>query len=378
MHLLAVLFGVLAAAGLVYQATAAWAVRRFMASAPPVPPSRPPVTVLKPLCGADPGLEAHLISLLRQGYPELQVICGVDSEEDTAVPVVRRVMAQFPAVDISLVVDPTRHGSNLKIGNLMNMLPAAKHELLVIADSDVAAHDGYLDEAVAPFADPACGLVTFLYLGRPLPNLASRLGAAGINHGFLPSALVAPLVGRDDGCFGATMAMPKRLLAEIGGLDRVRDVLADDWALGAAVRAAGRKVVLAARPVDMTVNEPDLATLFSHEIRWGRTIAAIDRLSYIASIITLPAPLALLALLLGGWGWLPLLAAAVLARVGVVRSEEQALGLPSLAVADLLLRDLLSFVVLLTASCGRTVLWRGRRFRVERDGRLTLLEGTYR
>jgi len=378
MHHLGGLFGLLAGVGLIYQVVAAWAVRRFMGKAPLVPAARPPVTVLKPLCGADPGLEAHLISLLRQGYPELQVICGVDSEEDAAVPVVRRVMTQFPDADISLVVDPTRHGSNLKIGNLLNMLPAARHDLLVIADSDVAAHDLYLDEAVAPFADPACGLVTFLYVGRALPNLASRLGAAGINFGFLPSALVARLVGREDGCFGATMAMPRQLLADIGGLQAVRDVLADDWALGAAVRAAGRKIVLAARPVEMTVNEPDLATLFAHEIRWGRTIAAIDRPSYIASIVTLPVPLSLLAVLLGGWSWLPLVVAAGLLRVAVMRLEEQALDVPGLGVADLFLRDLLSFVLLLTASCGRTVLWRGRRFRVERDGKLTLLEGTYR
>jgi ceramide glucosyltransferase len=312
---------------------------------------------------------------LRQGYPQLQLICGVDSEEDAAVAVVRRVMAQFPGSDIALVVDPTRHGSNLKIGNLLNMLQAAKHDLLIIADSDVAAHDGYLDQAVAPFADPAVGLVTFLYRGRPLPDLASRLGAAGINHGFLPSVLVALLLGRRDGCFGATMAISRSLLREVGGLEQVRDMLADDWALGAAVRSAGRKVVVAARPVDMTVTESGLDHLFAHEIRWGRTIAAIDRASYIASIVTQPVSLAALALLLGGWRWLPLLLTAVLLRVTVVRLQEQALGLPSMALGDLLLRDLLSFVVLLTASCGRTVLWRGKRFRVERDGTLTLLEG---
>ena len=375
MHMVAAFFALMAAAGLIYQLAAAWAVRRFMVAPVKNPASRPPITVLKPLCGADPGLEAHLVSLLRQGYPDLQVICGVDSEEDGAVPVVRRVMAQFPQIDISLVVNPTRHGGNLKIGNLLNMLPAARHDLLVIADSDVGAHEGYLDEVAAPFADPATGLVTFLYVGKPLPDLASRLGAAGVNYGFLPSALVAQLLGRRDGCFGATMAMSKQVLEEIGGLQSVSDVLADDWALGAAVRATGRNIVLAPRPVEMTVHEADLESLFNHEVRWGRTIAAIDRLSYIASVVTQPVMLALIACLIGGWTWSPLLAAALLLRVTAVRLQEQALGLPSLSLGDLLLRDLLSFVVFLTATCGRTVLWRGKRFRVERDGRLTLLEG---
>jgi ceramide glucosyltransferase len=375
MTLIAALFGLAAMVGMIYQLAAAWAVRRFMAMPFAPPATRPPLSVLKPLCGAEPALEAHLTSLMRQGYPELQVICGVDREDDPAVAVVRRVMAQFPYADLSLVIDGSRHGSNLKIGNLLNMLPAVKHDLLVIADSDVAAHDGYLDQAVAPFADPSTGLVTFLYLGRPMPNLASRLGAAGINHGFLPSVLVALLLGRRDGCFGATIALRKSVLEQVGGLHQVQDMLADDWAVGAMIRKTGRKLVVAARPVDMTVIERDLGHLFDHEVRWGRTIAAIDRTSYIASIVTQPVVLALLGTLVGGSSWLPLAAAAILLRIMVVRVQEQVLGLPSLALTDLLLRDLFSFVVLLTASCGRTVLWRGKRFQVQRDGTLTLLEG---
>jgi len=362
-------------AGLIYQAASALAVRKFMATPVPVPRRRPPVSVLKPLCGADPGLEAHLVALLRQGYPDLQLICGVADERDPAVAVVRRVMAQNPDADIELVIDPTRRGSNLKIGNLINMMRAVRHELLVIADSDVAPHDGYLDQAVAPFADPKVGLVTFLYVGKPLPDTASRLGAIGINHGFLPSALVARLMGRADGCFGATMALPAALLRRIGGLEAVADMLADDWVLGALVRREGLKIAVAPRPVALTVAETDLQSLFDHEVRWGRTIAAIDRASYIASVITQPVALALLAVLIGGWRWLALLAAAAAIRIWVVRAQERALDLPNGSVVDLLLRDLLSFVVFVTACCGNTVLWRGKRFTVGSDGKLTLLEG---
>ena len=362
-------------AGLIYQVASALAVRRFMSRTAPPPKKRPPVTVLKPLCGADPGLEAHLTALLRQGYPELQVVCGVSDPADPAVAVVRRVMEQFPRDDIELVIDSTTHGSNLKIGNLINMMRAARHELLVIADSDVAPHDGYLDQAVEPFADPKIGLVTFLYVGRPLSDSASRLGAIGINHGFLPSALVARWLGREDGCFGATIAMPAALLNRLGGFEAVADKLADDWELGAMVRAAGLKIAIAARPVALTVAERDLQNLFDHEVRWGRTIAAVDRASYIASVVTQPVALALLSVLVGGWRWLPLLALAMAVRAWVVRTQERALRLANGSLADLLLRDLLSFVVFVTACCGKTVLWRGKRFTVGSDGKLTLLEG---
>ncbi len=362
-------------AGLVYQLASALAVRQFMAKPAPPPERRPPVTVLKPLCGADPGLEAHLTALLRQGYPDLQVVCGVSDPTDPAIAVVHRVMEQFPRADIELVVDSTQHGGNLKVGNLINMMRAARHDLLIIADSDVAPHEGYIDQAVAPFADPKVGLVTFLYVGRPLLDTASRLGAIGINHGFLPSALVARWLGRADGCFGATIALPAALLRQMGGFEAVADKLADDWELGAMVRKAGLKIAIAARPVALTVAERDLQNLFDHEVRWGRTIAAVDRASYIASIITQPVALTLLTVLIGGWHWLPLLASGVAARAWVVRLQERALNLPNGSLADLLLRDLLSFVVFVTACCGKTVLWRGKRFAVGSDGKLTMLEG---
>jgi ceramide glucosyltransferase len=377
-----ILFGLIAKilalagfAGLIYQAASARVVKDFMNKPVALPKRRPPVSILKPLCGADPGLETHLVALLRQGYPDVQLICGVADESDPAVTVVRRVMKQFPEAEIELVIDPTRRGSNLKIGNLINMMRAVRHELLVIADSDVAPHAGYIDQAVSPFADEAVGLVTFLYVGKPLADTASRLGAIGINHGFLPSALVARRMGRGDGCFGATMAIPAALLRRLGGLEKVADMLADDWVLGAMVRKEGYKIAVAPRPVALTVAERDLQSLFDHEVRWGRTIAGIDRTSYMASVITQPVALSLLAALLGGWHWLPLLGLAVALRLWVVHVQEKALDLPNGSVVDLLLRDLLSFVVFVTACCGNTVLWRGKRFAVGSDGKLTLLKG---
>ncbi len=362
-------------AGLVYQLMAARQLRRFMMEPRICPELRPSVTVLKPLCGDEPGLADNLSSVCRQDYPLFQVLCGVADQDDAALGVVARVKAEQPDHAPELVIDGRRHGCNLKVGNLLNMLPQARHEVIVIADSDVQVEPRYLDDVVAPLADPAVGLVTCLYVGRPAGGLYSRLGALGINHGFLPSALVARALGRHDGCFGATMALRRTVLDQIGGLGPLADVLADDWALGAAVRRSGWKIALTSRPVDLLVHEPDFKALLAHEVRWGRTIAAVDRPSYVASVITQPVALGLLAALFGGLPYLAVAAGAAAGRLWAVRAEERALGLARASLAILGLREILNFVVFVIACCGRSVLWRGKRFRIRRDGTLELVEG---
>ncbi|MTJ83333.1 MAG: glycosyltransferase [Telmatospirillum sp.] len=364
-------------AGCLYHIAATRQLKRFLARPRAVPGDRPAVSILKPLCGREPHLTENLAGVCHQDYPDAQVVFGVAAPGAPALDAVREATGDQDSRRIAVVVDPKRHGCNLKIGNLINMRPRATGEILVIADSDVRVDAGYLDDVVAPFADPAVGLVTSLYIGRPVDGLWSRIGAMGVNHGFLPSALVARALGRGDGCFGATMAVRRPLFEEIGGFAPLKDVLADDWALGAAVRKAGRKIALAARPVDIIVHEPDLRSLVAHEIRWGRTIAAVDRASYMASVTTQPVALALLSVLLGGASW-PLigcLAAAVGVRLWAVRSQERALAIEPAAPHWLALREALSFIVFLVACCGRSVIWRGRRFIIRRDGTLETKEG---
>ncbi|TAN56101.1 MAG: glycosyltransferase [Magnetospirillum sp.] len=365
-----------AAAGCLYQIAAAVLVRRYAAAKPPAPAVRPPISVMKPLCGAEPGMAENLSSCLGQEYPAFQMVFGV---ADAADPALAEVAKLVPGTaEITTVVDATAHGRNLKVGNLLNMWPSVRHDLIVIADSDIRVGPHYLDDLAAPFADPTVGVVTCLYVGKPAGGLWSALGALGINHGFLPSAVLARAIGRKDGCFGATMAVRREVLERAGGLERLADVLADDWVLGDMVRKSGLGIELAARPVDIMVHEPDLATLFAHEIRWGRTIAAVDRPSYLASVITQPVALAVLAAVVG-WGSLACLAAlagACVCRLWAVRAEEKALELPRSGLGLLAAREFLSFVVYVVASCGRTVIWRGRRFVVRRDGTLDLVEGS--
>lgn len=376
---LSLLLIAMAVAGCLFQVASALLVHRFGRAPRPAAAARPPISVMKPLCGAEPGMAGNLESCLRQDYPAFQMVFGVADPADPALAVVEALPRDLPGVEIDAVADSTRHGLNLKVGNLLNMWPRVRHDLVAIADSDIKVDPRYLDDLAAPFADPKVGVVTCLYVGRPVGGLWSALGAMGINHGFLPGAVLARAIGRKDGCFGATMAVRREVLENGGGLAALSQVLADDWVLGRIARDQGLDIALAARPVDITVHEPDLRTLFDHEIRWGRTIAAVDRASYMASVITQPVALALLAVL-AGWGWAPSWAALVLAglcRLWAVRVEERALGLPRSGLGLVGLREILSFVVYVVACSGRTVVWRGRRFVVRSDGTLDQVEGSH-
>jgi ceramide glucosyltransferase len=372
---LAVLLAVAGGIGVVYQLAAMRELRRFVEASRPRPKHRGAVSVLKPLCGDENRLVDNLRTFCEQDYPEVQIVFGVADPADPALTAVGQLVAESPAVELCTVVESRCTGRNRKVGNLLNMLAQVRHDVLVIADSDVRVEPGYLNDVMAAFGQPEVGLVTALYVGRPIDGLWSRLGAMGINHGFLPSALVARALGRRDGCFGATMALRQETLQQVGGLEPLKDVLADDWALGAAVRRAGWTIGLSARPVDLVVAEPDLKSLLAHEIRWGRTIAAVDRPAYCASVITQPVVLTLFAALLGGPAWWWLVAVAALARLAVIRREERLLRVPRSSFGELALREVLNFVVFVAACCGRSVLWRGQRFRILRDGKLELLEG---
>jgi ceramide glucosyltransferase len=345
------------AVGSVYLLFAGAAVRRFAARAQPPAPMAPPVSILKPLCGEDAGLYDNLESFCRQEYPQWQVVFGVQDPGDPAIPVVRRLIAAYPEADLVLVVEPSRRDGNLKVANLQNMLPMARHDVIVIADSDMHVRPDYLAEVTAPLADSATGLVTCLYRGVSAGGLWSQLACLNINHGFLPQALVAAALGERNGCFGATIALRRDTLDAVGGLAVIAESLADDHALGAAVRRLGRHVVLSPHVVDNVVAEPSLAALFRHELRWSRTIRAIAPAGFAGSILTQPIALALLAL-------------ALVCRAVMVRMVDRALRLPATPLWLMPLRDLLSFAVFIATFLSRTVAWRDRTFRIGRDGQL--------
>ena len=348
------------------------AATRFARRRVVLPGEQPPVSVLKPLHGAEPGLYENLLSFVEQDYPALQVVLGVRSSSDGALPIAQALVANCVGRDIALVVDSRVSGRNLKVANLVNMLPAARHDILVFADSDMRVGRNYLATVTAPLSDPQTGLVTCLYKGLPTGGLWSRLGALHINFSFLPSALLGEALGTGGGCFGATIALRRSVLERIGGLAVVRDELADDHRIGTAVREAGYAVALSPYLVETSVSEKSFKCLWQHELRWARTVRLMAPMGFAGSIVTHAVAIAALAALFSGLSLTSLgfLAMSCILRWASARAIARMLRLPIVGLWMLPLRDLLSFAVFIGSFCGRNVSWRDQLFRIEPSGRI--------
>jgi ceramide glucosyltransferase len=333
---------------------------------------QPFVTILKPLHGAEPGLYANLESFCLQDYAgRVQIVCGVHDIGDQAVRIVRDLQRAYPALDISLIVDNRLHGENRKVCNLVNMQSAIRGEVVVLSDSDIGVGPTYLDEVVAPLADPAVGFVTCLYTGAATGSLWSRLSAMGINYQFLPNVLAGLRLGMAHPCFGATVALRREVLDEVGGFAILADQLADDYDLGRAIRAAGYRGHVAPSAVVHACDERGGGELWSHEARWSRTIRLIDPFGFGGSAVTYALPWAMIGCVLAfsPAAVIALLAVAV-ARLHLAHVVDRATDTRAAPLYLLPLRDLFSFAVFLSAFSGRSVSWRGRRYRVGSDGAL--------
>ncbi len=366
----------LAAAASCYEAAAAFALM-FEAgadrSAAPPGAAWPPVTVLKPLCGAEADLYDSLRSFCDQDYPEFQIVFGVADPDDAAIDVVRRLQAEFPARDLRLVVDSHLHGESRKVSNLINMMREARHDHLVLADSDVLVRPQYLSRVVAPLLDPRVGIVTCAYRGRPRPGLWSALGAMFINEWFIPSVRVAALTGSRDFAFGVTIAIRRATLGLIGGFEAIADQLADDFRIGELTRRAGLATVLSDVVVETRVDEPSLRALVRHELRWLRTIRVVRPAGFALSFVTLGVPVAALgAALAPGAPALALLAIAGLARL-VICLTARSTASPVTRCLLIPVRDLLSVCLWAASFATRRVHWRDGRYRVARDGSAQLV-----
>ena len=360
----------LAVCGALYACVATWAIWRFSRRPATAPDSLPSISVLKPLHGDEPELYENLASFCAQDYAgPVQLILGAQDPADPALEVAGRLKHAFPDRDILLVADPTPHGTNRKIGNLINMAAQATGEVVVISDSDVRLPADGLARIVATLQAPGVGLIHCLYRGRPTASVWSKLAALDVNTRFAPSVVVGEALGAHP-CLGPTMALRAEVLAAIGGLEVLADVLADDFELGRAVRAAGHRIACPPMAIDHVFPETSASEMLTHEMRWARTIRLVEPAGYLGSMIIHFTPLALIGAALTGFrGW----SLALLAGLIVFR-QVQALVLSKLMASDesllwlLPLRDVLAFGVFLAAIFGDRVEWRGNRLRVGRDG----------
>ena len=364
-------------AGLAQQAIGSALVRPQRAASSPASATAS-VSILKPLHGVEPLLEIALESFFLLDHPQFQLVFGTDDPADPALDIVRKLHRRYPRVDIAVVAGPTPPGRNRKVANLINMLPAATHELLVISDADMHVPPDFLASVAGTLARHGAGLVTSFYTGLPASaGLATRLGAMQINHLFLPGAALARRFGRQD-CLGATMALSRTMLGRIGGFEALLDHLADDNVLGRRVREAGSSVALAPVIPATTVTEASFGALIRHELRWARTIRALVPRAYIGLVTQFPLLWATAALLLAGfapWAWV-MLGLAALIRYAFARHLERRLGIngaspaaPGLAKTAapwlFLLRDGLSAAIFLASFWSDTVEWRGHVLRAD-------------
>jgi len=257
-----------------------------------------PVSILKPLHGAEPRLYENLRGFCEQTHARYELIFGVHAPEDPAVAVVQRLQREFPQRSMALVIDPAVHGANLKVSNLMNLFPHACHDWLVLADSDISVTPDYLARVTAPLTDPRTGIVTCLYHGVAGDALSARLGKLFIDDWFAPSVRLSHAFGSTRFAFGSTIALRRDALEAIGGFEALKDTLADDFWLGERTRQLGLHTVLSDMEVGTDVSETRLAELWSHELRWLRTIRAISPTGFFFSFICLTWPLQVVALLL--------------------------------------------------------------------------------
>lgn len=361
----------LTAAAAAYTVAAAIAVRvRLKAEYAARPGERPPVTILKPLCGDEHELYDCLRSFFDQDYPRFQLVFGVSDGEDPAGAVVARLQREFPQVDARLVVDRRQHGSSRKVSNLMNMMALARHDYLVVSDSDVRVSRDYLSRILPPLLDPDVGIVTCPYRGSPRPGLWSLLGSMFINDWFIPSVRVAAMSGSRAFAFGVTIALRRQVLLSIGGFAAIANQLADDYRLGELTRARGLRTILSDVVVETCVDERSFGELVRHELRWLRTIRTVRPVGYLLSFITFSVPVASLgcAIAHAACPAVILLAVTALGRLMLhlrVRSTNSDLARDLLVLP---LRDVLSLALWGWGFVTRRVHWRDARLSVTRDG----------
>ena len=328
---------------------------------------------MKPLHGAEPHLYDNLASFCNQVYPgSVQILFGVGDSSDPAVPVVKQLIDDHRDRDIELVVNAATSGANPKVANLIDMQRHVRHDVVVLSDSDIVVRSDYLARTIAALDAPQVGLATCLYRGLPESGVWAELASMAIDYHFFPNVIVGIALGLARPCFGSTIALRRETLAKIGGFDAFRDQLADDHAIGEAVRGIGLKVAIPSWIVDHRCTEQSASELLRHELRWARTLRAVNPVGYAGMMVTYPLPFALLlapfceSVILSAFA----IIAALCCRLALQIQVDHTLGVTSKRGSLGPARDLIAFGVYIASFFVDEVSWRGQRFKVRADGTL--------
>jgi ceramide glucosyltransferase len=364
-----------AALPFVYYLLAAYSAWRFFRTPrPSADHFMPPVSMLKPVRGLDRTSYENFASFCRQDYPDCEIVFAVADEDDPAVAVIRRLMTRFPQRSIRLLIGAPHLGPSSKVNKLCRLTREARHDLLVINDSDIRVTPDYLRAVVAPFRDPRVGAVTCLYVGMTDGHLAGDLEAIGIATDFAAGVLTARQLEGVKFTLGATMATTRDRLRDIGGFEALVDYCAEDFELGHRIAALGYRVELAPYVVSSECAAPTLRGYVQHQLRWAISTRHSRPWGYVGLLLTQGLPWAAAAAVVA-----PSLAVAA-GYVGayVTLRLVMALSVAAWALGDvrevrkwwlLPIRDALAFVVWLAGLFLNRIHWRGREF-VVHGGRL--------
>lgn len=351
-----------------------WAAARFFSKRPAPSTYTPPLTVLKPIYGLDKGLEANLLRLCRQDYPDYQVVLAVQRPDDPALPLLRRLESEFPD-RVTLVVKVSAPVVNGKVQNLTNALTAARHDVLIISDSDVRVGPDYLRIMAAPLADPNVGYACSMYRSADAGHWSEKLELLSLNADFVPSLIFAAVTGVSDFCVGATVAFRKADLESTGGMAALGDYLAEDYELGRRLVGLGKTMVILPHVVEILAEYPSFPRWWHHQVYWDQNTWTANSTGFVLTILTRAVPFALafaavrsfdatglnvliatLGIRLATAGWI--CAAYLGDREGI-----KALWL-------LPLRDIFALASWYVAITRRGFEWRGHRFGLTKEGRI--------
>ena len=370
-HVTWLLFGIVAIAAL-YQLLALLAALvhrgRGVGRGAGLRPAIPGISILKPVYGRDPGFHQAIRSHALQQYPEFEILFGVHSPDDPASSDVQRLIAEFPALPIRLIVCSSKT-PNPKVGTLADLTREARYPLLIANDSDIAVPAGYLRDITAPLADASIGLVTCLYRAEAC-DWPSRFEALAIATEFAPSTLVAPWFGVSEFGLGSTLAFRKADLERIGGFPAIADYLADDYQLGRKLHSLGLRNLISHVVVSTRLSAGSWGSAWKHQLRWARTIRVSRGAGYAGLPVTFATLWALVAAVSGHWpaalGLLGIRLAMALACGGLVLKSTDVWRYCYLIP----FRDLGGVLVWAAGLFGNTVEWRGRRLRLDRYGKI--------
>lgn len=361
-----------------YYCLCLWSAAAFLRGRryPPQEFSQPPVSILKPLKGTDPEMYESFRSHCLQDYGDYEIVFGVSDAADPAIALVEKLKEEFPQRSIQLVVCAERLGTNVKVSNLAQMLTHAKHEHLIVNDSDIRVSPEYLRSVMAPLV-AGSGMVTCLYRAIASPTLGSRLEAAGINTEFIAGVLAARQLEGISFGLGSTLAFRCRELQAIGGFETLLDYLADDYELGHRIAASGKRVELSATVVETFLPAYSFSEFVHHQLRWARTVRDSRKGGYFGLVLTFGLPWALAALVFSGaasWAWLLLAITACMRLLVAYMVESKVLGdcQPARTFWLIPFRDLMAVGVWLASFAGHTIVWRGDQFLLK-DGKLARL-----